>query len=127
MDNILLQQILQKAYNETFLSRMELLIETDKDYKKSEFFKNTKISLFDLYNQYETYLANKNMIIDEFNAFVEELDTEVLVKKLSDFLADIEKDKKIVEILNDIIEYFSTEKVSEYASLIQEAVDKIKL
>ena len=127
MDNILLQQILQKAYNETFLSRMELLIETDKDYKKSEFFKNTKISLFDLYNQYETYLANKNMIIDEFNAFVEKLDTEVLVKKVSEFLADIEKDKKIVEILNDIIEYFSTEKVSEYASLIQEAVDKIKL
>lgn len=127
MDNILLQQILQKAYNETFLSRMELLVESDKDYRKSEFFKNTKISLFDLYSQYETYLANKNMIIDEFNAFVEKLDTEILVQKLSQFLEDIEKDKKIVEILNDIIEYFSTEKVSEYASLIQEAVDKIKM
>jgi hypothetical protein len=127
MDNIQLQQILQKAYEETFLSRMELLVDSDKDYKKSEFFKNTKISLFDLYNQYETYLANKNMIIDEFNAFIEKLDTEIVVEKLSEFLTDIEKDKKIVDILNDIIEYFSTEKVSEYATMIQEAIDKIKV
>jgi hypothetical protein len=127
MDNIQLQQILQKAYEETFLSRMELLVESDKEYKKSDFFKNTKISLFDLYNQYETYLANKNMIIDEFNAFIEKLDTEIVVQKISEFLTDIEKDKKIVEILNDIIEYFSTEKVSEYATMIQEAIDKIKV
>jgi hypothetical protein len=126
MDNIQLQLILEEAYENTFLDRMEFIFEKESEYIKSEFFKKTKISLLDLYEKFESYKTKKLDIIDEFNSFIERLDMDLVVSKISEFLEQAEKDKKIVDVLNDLMDNFSVDKISEYATQIQEELTKVK-
>jgi len=126
MDNIQLQLVLEEAYENTFLDRMEFIFEKESEYSKSEFFKKTKISLLDLYEKFESYKTKKLGIIDEFNSFIERLDMDLVVSKISEFLEQAEKDKKIVDVLNDLMDNFSVDKISEYATQIQEELTKVK-
>jgi type I restriction-modification system DNA methylase subunit len=126
MDNIQLQLVLQKAYNKSFLDKIEYLIEQEKEYKRSEFFKLARIPLLTLYEKYDQYTRSREFIADQFNEFVDAIDSENVVKKLGDILEEIEKEKRIVDILNDLVENFNVEKVSEYATQIQEAAKSLK-
>lgn len=124
MNNIQLQTILNSAYKKTFLDKIEYLMENEKDYKRSEFFKNTKIPLLTLYEKFDIYQSKGFNIIDEFNDFVEGLDMNMVAEKLSDFIDAAEKNKKIVDTINDLINNFNYEKISEIATEIQEELNK---
>jgi hypothetical protein len=126
MDNIQLQLVLQRAYDKSFLDKIEFLIEQEKEYKRSEFFKLSRIPLLTLYEKFDQYTRSRELVVDQFNAFVEGIDSEGVVKKLGDILEKIEEEKRIVDILNDLVENFNVEKVSEYATQIQEAAKSLK-
>ena len=126
MKNFEIQMTLEEAYEKPFLEKVEFIIEKEKDYKKSEFFKNTKISFATLYEKFEMYQSRNTDIIDEFNKFVQDLDIDIIVQKVSEFLEKAEKDKKIVDVLNDLIDNFNVDRISEYATKIQEELTKVK-
>jgi len=125
MDNIQLQLILDEAYTKTFLEKIEFLVENDKNYKKSEFFKNTKIPLLELYKNFEQYKNSQNDLIDEFNDFIEGINIDIVIEKIREFINKVEDDETIVEKLNDFIDNFNVEKVSEYATQIKEELNKV--
>jgi len=125
MDNIQLQLILDEAYKKTFLDTIEFLIEHDKDYKKSEFFKNSKISILELYKNFELYKNSKTAIVDEFNDFIEGINTDIIINKIKEFINNIEDDQTLVEKLNEFIDNFNIEKVGEYATQIKEELNKV--
>lgn len=126
MDNIQLQLILDEAYKKTFLDKIEFLLENEKDYKKSEFFRITKIPLLTLYEKFDIYRSKNRNIADEFNDFIYGIDTEAVVQKISELIDLAEKDKKIVDTLNNIIENFNYEKISEIADKVQGELNKLK-
>jgi predicted transcriptional regulator len=126
MDNIQLQLILDEAYSKTFLDKIEFLLEKEKDYKKSEFFRLTKIPLLALYEKFDGYKTRQKNIADEFNDFIYGIDNDLVVQKISEFIEVAEKDKKIVQTLNEIIENFNYEKISEIAEQVQKELNKIK-
>lgn len=126
MKNFEIQRALEEGYEKSFLEKIEFIIEKEKEYKKSEFFKNTKISFTTLYEKFEMYQSRNTDIIDEFNKFIQDLDIDMIVEKVSEFLEKAEKDKKIVDVLNDLIDNFNVEKISEYATKIQEELTKVK-
>lgn len=125
MDNIQLQMILEDAYKRTFLDKIEFLIEQDKDYKKSDFFKKTKIPLLELYKSFDAYKSKGLDLAKEFNDFIEGINVDNVIELLKEFIEALEQDKKISEVINDIIENFNYEKISDIATMIQEEMQKL--
>ncbi len=126
MDNIQLQLMLEEAYKKTFLDKIEFLFEKEREYKKSEFYRKTKLSLVDLYQNFETYKARSRNLADEFNDFIEGIDTDSIINFIDEFIGKASENKPIVDTLNSIIENFNYEKISEIATQIQEELSKIK-
>lgn len=126
MDNIQLQLILEEAYQKTFLDKIEFLLGKEKDYKKSDFFKYTKITLVDLYQKFEVYKSRSRNLADELNDFVEGIDIDRIINFIQEFIAKAEENKPIVDTINSIIENFNYEKISEIATQVQEELSKIK-
>jgi hypothetical protein len=126
MDNLELQLILEDAYKKTFLDKIEFLVEHDREYKKSEFFKLTKIPLLTLYEKFDQYKTKSITIVDEFIEFIQSIDTDMVAEKVADFITSAEQNKKIVDTINDIIENFNYEKITKIAAEVQEELNKLK-
>ena len=125
MDNIQLQLVLEEAYKRTFLDKIEYLADQDKEYKKSEFYKKTRIPLFELYQNFDKYKSKGLDLAKEFNDFVEGIDLDNVIELIKEFIEKLEKDEKIVDVLNNLIENFNYEKISEIATVVQEELNKI--
>lgn len=126
MTNIQIQKILNEALNKSFLDKILFLTEQEREYKKSDFFKTTKIPLLTLHEKYEMYKMKNNQVIEEFNNFIKEIDVDLVTGKLEELVLNLEKNKTIVNMVNDFIENFNYEKVNEYAIQIQEEMNKLK-
>jgi len=126
MDNIQLQLMLEEAYKKTFLDKIEFLFEKEREYKKSEFYRKTKLSLVDLYQNFESYKAKSRDLADEFNDFIEGVDTNAIINLIEEFIEKASENQPIVDTLNSIIENFNYEKISEIATQVQEELNKIK-
>lgn len=126
MDALELQLILDEAYQKSFLDKIEFLTEKDKEYKRSDFFKFTKIPLLTLYEKFDMYKTRKTGLADEFAEFIAQIDTEQVTEKIAEFIESAEQNKKIVETLNDIIENFNYQKIIDVAAEVQEELNKLK-
>lgn len=126
MDTLELQLILDEAYQKSFLDKIEFLTEKDKEYKRSDFFKLTKIPLLTLYEKFDMYKTRKKGLADEFAEFIAQIDTEQVTEKIAEFIESAEENKKIVETLNDIIENFNYQKIIDVAAEVQEELNKLK-
>lgn len=81
--NTRLQEILTQ--NSNFFDVVLQLKEFEKEYKQSDFFKQTKISLFDLVNEAKIfYLTNTSILIDKLNKIIEGLDVDKLLAVLQE-------------------------------------------
>ena len=125
MNNIQLQLVLEEAYKRTFLDKIEYLTDQDKDYKKSEFYKKTKIPLLELYKNFDAYKSKGLDLAKEFNDFVEGINLDNVMELIKEFIEKLEKDEKIVDVLNNLVENFNYEKISDIATMVQEELNKI--
>lgn len=81
--NTRLHEILTQ--NSNFFDVVLQLKEFEKEYKQSDFFKQTKISLFDLVNEAKIfYLTNTSILIDKLNKIIEGLDVDKLLAVLQE-------------------------------------------
>jgi hypothetical protein len=78
MTQIELQQLLDNIYELSFLESILLIQEKDSLYKKSDFFKQTKIPLVNLYEKYFIYMNSKYSIEDKLNDFITKIDIDIL-------------------------------------------------
>jgi hypothetical protein len=80
MDNLQLQNLLDDLYNESFLDSIEIIYEKESLYKKSNFYKQTKISLAQLYEKYFQYRMLNYSMQEKFNDFIAEIDTKKMIE-----------------------------------------------
>ena len=88
--NTRLHEILTQSSN--FFDVVLKLKEFEKEYKQSDFFKQTKISLFDLVNEAKIfYLTNTSILIDKLNKIIDGLDVDKLLAVLQEGGSILEK------------------------------------
>lgn len=88
--NTRLHEILTQ--NSNFFDVVLQLKEFEKEYKQSDFFKTTKMSLFNLINEAKIfYLTNTTILIDKLNKIIDGLDVDKLLAVLQEGGSILEK------------------------------------
>lgn len=126
MTEIELQLLLEQLYNETFLDCIKIINEKESIYKKSEFFKQTKIPLSTLYEKYFIYANSKYSIEEKLNDFITKIDTERLADLSLDWIDQIEKSEKFNKVFDLILQKFDLSRLQETQQEIEELVSDIK-
>jgi predicted transcriptional regulator len=126
MTEIELQELLEELYNETFLDSIKLIYEKEISYKKSDFFKATKIPLSTLYEKYFIYMNSKYSIEDKLNDFITKIDTDKLTDISLDWIEKLEDNDKFNKIINIILEKFDLSKLQEGQKEIESIISDIK-
>lgn len=126
MTNNEILALLERAHEETFLTSIETLTSAQMEYKKSNFYKLTKIPIFTLYEKYGKYLEGYKTITDEINKGIENLDIDSIIEKLNFFIEKIEKDENISKVLEKITDFFNSEQMEKYVKNIEEKFKQLK-
>jgi len=126
MTNIELVALLEEAYEKTFLDAIEFLFEQSSEYKRSKFYKTTRIPLEVLFEKYFAWQkASYNMVDDLFES-VMNVDTERLVTKISDIIEKASQDGKITEFFTKLLEQFDPEVLEKYSEEFNKTVESLK-
>lgn len=129
MNKLEIQLMLEEAADFNFLSAIEFLSSKEKEYTRSDFYKSTKIPLMVLFEKFVGYSQLKSReleLADRINEFVKAIDVVSITDIIVDFIEEAEKREPIVNLLNDLIENFNYEKLSEHSEELAKAIDKIK-
>lgn len=132
-----IQKLLEEIYELPFLLKVEKIFEEEKKYKKSDFYKNYKIPLINLYEKFEAYQrANKNLkeeldtwietIVEKLTVFIQEADTDLIASKIGEFLESIEANEKVTEFINNLLENFDVKQLEKLAQDFEEGVKNLK-
>jgi hypothetical protein len=127
MTNIQLQLLLEEAYQTTFLDSIEILLLKEPDYKRSEFFKKTKIPLLDLYKNYFTYMSAKYNLDSKINEFIDGIDADKLANLLADGFEKFQNNPKMQKVIKVIIDKFDLNFFKENNQELKKLVDELKI
>lgn len=129
MTKLEIQLLLEKAAEETFLDAIELITSKEKEYSRSEFYKKCKIPLsilFEKFIGYHALLQKQESFSDKINDFIRALDTDAIVNFIEEFIEEAEKRQPIVDLLNELVENFNYEKISEQNKELADIINKLK-
>ena len=121
-----LQSLLQDAAKLDFLSSIELIQSKEKDYKKSEYFKNTGIPLTTLYKEFYMWQKSQINFFDLFQEFITEFDFEKVSNRILDLLNYLNEKPELIEKANKILENFDIKNIEEYAKRLEKGVSILK-
>jgi hypothetical protein len=126
MTNLQIQMMLEKAYKQTFLDKILFLKEQEIQYKKSSFFKQTKISLMELYKNFDIYTTQKLGLTYKLEDFINNTDFDKLGEEVITFLQKIVEDERFEGFLNKIIESFDFEIIKKQSEELDKVLKTMK-
>lgn len=125
MTKIEIYELLDTIYSASFLEGIEIIASSNTDYKKSDFYKKTKIQLSDLFKNYFIYRQNEYGIEDKVNNFISGLNKEDLADKTYHLILSlIEKDKS-QELAEKIISFFDIEELQKNNKELEKSIKKL--
>lgn len=127
MTNEQITKLLQEASKKEFLDAIQLIKLNEKAYKKSKFFKDTRIPLLPLYQQYYGWQKSKMNILEQLSKDIKDFDVNVILDKIIEVLNSINNDPEVMEKINEFIEKFDPKSLNGLLENLQEEVAKIKL
>jgi predicted transcriptional regulator len=126
MTKLQIRQLLEKAYGAQFLDSVEVLLESNKDYVKSEFYKNTRIPLVELYKNYVLHRQSTNDLLAQIDKFILEFNVDIAIERINELLVGLDENEKFKSILNKIIENLNPEKIEVLQKQIEEVMNNFK-
>jgi hypothetical protein len=118
-----IQLLLEKAYDESFLGAILLLKENEKEYKKTEFYRKTKVNLLELYKNYYTYIKNIYGVSEK----ILELNEAAVVSKLETILDKMGGSEKLMGLLDKILEKFDIAQLMNQGEEFEKLIKDLKL
>jgi hypothetical protein len=76
MNNLDIQSLLNELYDKPFLELIEALSQKESEYKKTSFYKQTKIPLALLFEKYLQHKTLQYSLKEQVKDFIEEVDFE---------------------------------------------------
>lgn len=127
MTNLEILVLLKEIYDTDFLNTFILLKQNSKKYKKSQFYKETKIALPELYKYYYTYVQGQYGLLNQITEAIRLLDKDIVIEKIQDILVNLEKSDKVQQILNKIMEQFNVQSLLESNEELKESITKLRI
>lgn len=121
-----IQMLLEKANSDSFLGSIIVLKEKEKEYKKSEFYRISKIPLLVLYQNYAMYAQNKQGMASKIDDIINNIDGEIVVNKIEDILEQLGGSEKVVKLLDSILENFNVDSILKQGEEFKDAVSTLK-
>jgi hypothetical protein len=116
--------MLEEAYEKEFLDMILFLKKEEKEYKTSEFYKETKIPLMELYKNYFEYKKSQENFIEKY---IKDLNEDLIEEKISLIIDKLENNELIKEKLNQFLGTFNLEQlVQESEELFKNLKNEIK-
>lgn len=126
MELLDIQLMLDEAYNNDFLSAIELIVLKEKEYKKSEFYKNTQIPILKLYESYVVYTQQKYDWVDRLNQMIQALDSGLVENKLNEIIIKLRNNPEVKEIIQSITSQFNMDALLENNKELADLIKKVK-
>jgi len=126
MDNLQLQNLLDDLYNESFLDSIEIIYEKESLYKKSNFYKQTKISLAQLYEKYFQYRMLNYSMQEKFNDFIAEIDTKKMIEAGIDWIEKFENTERVSQLIEKIMNNFDLDFIKNNNKDLKELLENFK-
>lgn len=127
MTKIEIQQLLEEAKDKNFLSSIELLTINESNYKKSDFYKQTRIPLLSLYEKYFVYHESKYSVSEKINQFLYDFDNDELADKIVDTFEKLQKNERIIKFISKVLEKFDLDAILKDGDSIREIATKLKI
>jgi IS1 family transposase len=125
MTNLEIQQLLEDAYESTFLGSVELLMERNKEYMRSDFYKNTKVALPDLFQKYFMWKKSQDNTIETLIKSLNQVDVKVLTDKAADFANEIVENEKVKKFIAEVLEKMDYKKLEELSQQLNKTINKV--
>lgn len=122
MNKIEIFALLEEVYQESFLDSILTLKENEKEYKKSEFYKTTRIPLIKLYESYYSYKKANYGLIDQLDAWLENIDESIIEEKLLNLINSLKSN----EVVQDLMKSFSLEGLKEQEAELEKTFEELK-
>lgn len=126
MNNKQIESVLEQAIEKGFLEQVEYIFDNEKEYKKSEFFKKTRIPLITLYEKYYMTKSQKRLLKD-LTEVVKEFDIEFLVIKIEQLLEQFKDSEDIQDFFEKVVSFFNPEKLAGLQEQAAEMLKKINI
>jgi len=121
-----IQIMLDEAYSKGFLMAIDFLMDNEKEYMKSEFYKKSKISILKLYETFVVYTQQKYDWIDRLNQMIAALDEGLVESKIQEIILKLKNNDSVKELFKALGEQFDVAKLLEQNKELEEFLKKIK-
>jgi ABC-type amino acid transport substrate-binding protein len=122
MNKLEIFKLLEEAYDEAFLDSILLIGENKKEYKKSDFYKTTRIPFLQLYKMYYEKRKADYGIVEQFDFWLRNLNEDTLEQKIAGVLKKLKED----EDLKEIFDSFSLEGAEKEREELEKNIETLK-
>lgn len=126
MNEIRLLEVLEKIYSLSFLESILEIQKEEANYKKSNFFKQTKIPLSTLYEKFFIYKNSRYGFDQKINDFITNIDVNKLTDLALDWIEKLEQDEKFKNILQKIFDKFNVSDLETIKEDINTIITDVK-
>lgn len=126
MNNLELQILLDELYEESFLDSIEIIYKKDPGYKKSNFYKQTKIPLIQLYEKYFQYRVLQYSIQEKFNDFIGKIDINQMIETALNWLENFENTERVNQLIGKVLENFDLKNLGEESEELKSLLEQFK-
>lgn len=126
MNNLELQILLDDLYSESFLDSIEIIYKKDPEYKKSSFYKETKIPLIQLYEKYFQYRVLQYSMQEKFNDFIAKIDINQMIKIGLNWLENFENTERVNQLIGKIMENFDLDYIKNNNNELKDLLENFK-
>jgi len=126
MNTTEIYDLLDTIYEANFLESIEIIIQEEPQYKKSEFYKKTKVPLSTLSDKYFYWRKNENSIKDELMSLIYNLDEDAVIKTLTNVIKKLESSEDVKRIIAMIGESLDPNDLKDISEEFKQTVNKLK-
>lgn len=121
-----LDALLEQAYKEHYLNAIELLTKNEKNYRRSEFFKNTRIPLFELYKNFYLYKRQENDLQNQIEKFLLEFNVELFTEKVTEIIESLKNNDRIKNFIEKLSQDLDPTKIESLTKKLEGALKNLK-
>ena len=103
MTDLDINVFLEGLLNEPYLEILVKLKKKEKEYKKSDFYKLTKINIFELYKNYYVLYQQRYGLMNKITEIIESINEEALANKIESLIK--------TDVLQDLLSKFDVDKI----------------
>lgn len=125
MTNNEIKILLEELEGLDFLPLMEKIFEEEREYKKSLFFKKTRISLSQLFRDFTSWKRNQTSLFKKIIKEIEE-NEDVILERIHSIIDKANSDPDIVGGIQNLIGDFNLEELEEYTQELKGEIENLK-